>query len=130
ALDPDCGDSLSQIAGRVRPGATVLDLGAGPGVLGHHLAQSRQCTVDGVEANPRATEFAHSAYRHWIEANLETLSLDRLQAGAPYDYIVCADVLEHLRQPERLLNALHPLLTSEGALLISVPNVAYAGLVA
>ena len=46
-----------------------------------------------------------------------------------YDYIVCADVLEHLRDPERLVAQLPALLTPAGRLLLSIPNVSYAGLI-
>ena len=39
-------------------------------------------------------------------------------------------MLEHLRQPERILAACRKRLTPEGRLLISVPNAGYSGLVA
>jgi hypothetical protein len=38
------------------------------------------------------------------------------------DVVVCADVLEHVRQPEVLLERLAPMLTSGGAVLASIPN--------
>ena len=63
-------------------------------------------------------------------ADLEDCDLDQLFGEARYDYIVCADVLEHLRQPERILAACRKRLTPEGRLLISVPNAGYSGLVA
>ncbi|TMA14070.1 MAG: class I SAM-dependent methyltransferase, partial [Deltaproteobacteria bacterium] len=47
-----------------------------------------------------------------------------------YDAIVCADVLEHLRSPGGVLAQLHALLKPEGRVLISVPNVGYAGIIA
>ena len=52
-------------------------------------------------------------------------------AAAPrYDFIVCADVLEHLRDGARLLARLRPLLAPGGELLLSVPNVAHAAIIA
>src|SRR6218665_563776 len=51
-------------------------------------------------------------------------------AATRYDFIVCADVLEHLKRPEQVLAACRELLTPTGRVLISIPNVAYSGLVA
>ena len=50
-----------------------------------------------------------------------------LEAGLPpldgvFDFILCADVLEHLRDPASLLRALRPLLAAGGALVASLPN--------
>jgi hypothetical protein len=53
-LDPNSQDSLARFARLIPPGSRVLDLGAGPGVLGRYLAEHRDCTVDGVEYNPVA----------------------------------------------------------------------------
>src|SRR5581483_1728689 len=47
-----------------------------------------------------------------------------------FDVVVCADVLEHLRDPARVLAALPPLLAPGGYLVASVPNVAHASVVA
>ena len=40
----------------------------------------------------------------------------------PYDLIVAADVLEHVRDPEQVLQELHDVLVAGGRLLVSVPN--------
>lgn len=129
-LDPNGNDSLALLAGRVVPGACVLDVGAGPGVLGRYLLESRRCVVDGIEANPLASVHARSCYRHWVEADLETLDVAKTPLEGAYRHIVCADILEHLRQPEALLTRLARWLAPDGTLLLSVPNVAYAGVIA
>jgi 2-polyprenyl-3-methyl-5-hydroxy-6-metoxy-1,4-benzoquinol methylase len=130
SLDPNSQDSLAKIARLIKPSSQVLDLGAGPGVLGRYLSENLACTVDGVEYNPLAAELAAPYYRHLEIANLEQISLSGLFQGVKYDYIVCADILEHLRDPGRLVEQLIDLLKPEGRLLISIPNVAYAGLIA
>jgi SAM-dependent methyltransferase len=43
----------------------------------------------------------------------------------PYQWIVLADVLEHLRQPDLLLAQCQKLLADDGRLVVSVPNVAH-----
>lgn len=122
--------SLSVLSELVRPGALVLDLGCGNGALGRHLKSQRGCCIDGVTLNEREAELARPDYRRVEVANLDDCELRRLFAGQRYDHIICADVLEHLRQPERVLAACRELLAESGQVLISIPNAAYAGLIA
>lgn len=122
--------SLSVLAGHVRAQAHILDLGCGSGALGAFLAEHKQCVCDGVTLSQEEARHAAPFYRHVHVADLEDCDLDQLFGEARYDYIVCADVLEHLRQPERVLAACRKRLTPEGRLLISVPNAGYSGLVA
>ena len=65
-----------------------------------------------------------------VVINAEQLTLTGCFAGLQYDFIICADILEHLRQPGDLLAQLPGLLAADGRVLLSVPNVAYAGLIA
>lgn len=122
--------SLSVLAGHVRAQAHILDLGCGSGALGAFLAEHKQCVCDGITLSQEEARHAAPFYRHVHVADLEDCDLDQLFGDARYDYIVCADVLEHLRQPERILAACRKRLTPEGRLLISVPNAGYSGLVA
>lgn len=120
--------SLSVLTQLIPPGSTILDLGCGTGALGQYLAHHQRCTSDGVTLNPSEARRASAYYRRVEIADLETVNLSMLFAGERYDVIVCADVLEHLRQPEHLLQACRELLAPGGRLLISVPNAGYAGL--
>lgn len=122
--------SLSVLSELVHPGALVLDLGCGNGALGRHLRTLQGCCVDGVTLNEREAELARPDYRRVEVANLDDCELPRLFDGQRYDHIICADVLEHLRQPERVLAACRELLAEDGQVLISIPNAAYVGLIA
>lgn len=122
--------SLSVLASLTPPGATVLDLGCGSGALGQYLLETRQCTVDGLTWSEAEAAHARPHYRRVVVANLETCDLSETFEHHTYDVIVCADVLEHLSQPKRVLDACRQLLKSGGQLLTSVPNAGYAGLVA
>lgn len=129
-LDPDSQDSLAKLARLVQPASRVLDLGAGPGVLGRYLAEQLHCTVDGVECNPAAVAEATPWYRQLQCADLEHIKLAECFGDCRYDFIICADVLEHLRRPGDLLAQLVGLLAPNGQMLASIPNAAYAGLIA
>ena len=121
--------SLSVLAGLIPHGATVLDLGTGSGALGQYLGETRGCTVDGVTFNDDEAAYARPFYRTLAVADLDTCNLEEMFATGIYDAIVCADVLEHLRFPGRILDAARSLLSPEGQVLISIPNAAYCGLV-
>ena len=122
--------SLSVLASLVTPHSTVLDLGCGSGALGQYLAETRSCTSDGVTLSEDEAAHARPHYRRVVVDNLESCDLGTTFACQRYDFIVCADVLEHLTRPERVLDACRALLTPGGKLLISVPNAAYSGLLA
>lgn len=122
--------SLSVLAGLVTPGSRVLDLGTGSGALGEHLRETAGCTVDGVTINEQEAAIARPHYRRIEIADLEQRGWNTVFGGERYDFIVCADVLEHLRQPATALAACRELLAAGGQVLISVPNAGYSGLVA
>ena len=122
--------SLSVLAGMMRPGATMLDLGCGSGALGQYVAMKQGGIADGITWSEAEANHARPHYRQVEVADLEDCDLASLFAGKKYDYIVCADVLEHLRQPETILAQASALLNPGGQVLISVPNASYSGLIA
>ena len=74
----------------------------------------------GVEPDPSLPPEAREGYDDWRRAGA-------LEAGdwdAPFDAVVCADVLEHLPRPEELLARIRTWLRPGGTLLVSLPNVA------
>lgn len=102
-------------------GRRVLDVGCGPGYLAGALAV-RGFHVTGIDGPGRAgADFPPAVTL--IEADLD-LGLPPLRGA--FDFILCADVLEHLRQPERLLAALRGALAPGGRLLASLPNSGHA----
>jgi GT2 family glycosyltransferase/2-polyprenyl-3-methyl-5-hydroxy-6-metoxy-1,4-benzoquinol methylase len=117
------------LAALVAPGSRVLDLGTGSGALGRHLQEARRCRVDGVTLSAAERDEALAAYDRLEVLDLEDPAWAERFADRQYDVVVCADVLEHLREPERVLRACRRLLRPDGWLLVSVPNVAYAGMI-
>lgn len=95
----------------------VLDLGCGSGFLGRILVD-RGFRVTGVERQDGyAKPFPASVTL--VEADLDQ-GLPPLDAA--FDFILCGDILEHLRHPARLLEQLHAHLKPGGALVASLPN--------
>lgn len=113
----------------VAEGSEVLEIGSSNGNLTKHLAEEKGCAVDIVEINAEAGEqasrFARTGLTGPAEGDLEgDLWLQKL-GDRRYDYIVVLDVLEHLREPETVLLRLKGLLKEDGAIILSVPNMAH-----
>ena len=130
AVDGGSQDSLSIIARLIQPGESLLDLGMGAGGLGRYISQRQPLVADGVTLNPAEAELARAWYRSAWVADLDQSDLLALIGEHRYDVIVCADVLEHLKTPEKVLAQCRALLKPGGRLITSVPNAGYCGLVA
>ncbi|MGB4781977.1 glycosyltransferase, partial [Candidatus Methylomirabilis sp.] len=128
-IDDSLQDSLSQIAAVIPADSCVLDLGAASGALGKYLSSQKNCTVDGVEYDEGRAVVAKRWYRNLKVGDLEALVLVDHFPKNGYDFIVCADILEHLRSPGFLLSQFQALLADNGRVLLSVPNIAYAGVI-
>ena len=99
----------------------VLDVGSGPGYLAAILSE-RGYDVTGLEA-PGRTGDAFPPNVRLIECNLDS---GLPQLASHFDSIVCADVLEHVREPTALLSLLRERLEPGGRVLASLPNSGHA----
>lgn len=103
----------------------ALDIGCGAGLLGSQLReQFPGCQTTGVEPHSERASLALGRFDEVITGSIDDPeTLLQLRARAPFDLIICADVLEHLVSPEKTLNELGNLLSSNGHLISSLPNV-------
>lgn len=112
----------------IRPGSKVLELGAATGVLTKHLYEDKCCNVDIIEldaeAGAQAARYAQTAIIG-ESGNLDNMEWYDCIEGKRYDYIVILDVLEHLRNPQGVLNKVRECLQINGKILLSVPNLAH-----
>ena len=98
----------------------ILDVGTADGYLGAILKE-RGHYVAGVERDPRLAEKARPIYDRFYQVDVDGFDFpDRHE----YDFIIFADVLEHLRDPEAVLRRCFASLKDDGKIIISVPNIA------
>jgi O-antigen biosynthesis protein len=122
-------ESLSKLSARMVRGSEVLELGPASGYFTRILKDALNCKVDAVEIDEAMASKAKPFCRDLHVADLDTLDWNALWPERRYDAIIAADVLEHLRSPQRALQALLRRLKPEGKLLISLPNISYAGMI-
>ncbi len=100
-----------------RPRSRVLDLGCSDGSLGHRLrALGHHVTGVDVERIDGVDDRLDVFVQHDLDNGLP----DGLESS--YDVVLCADVIEHVRDPAALLAAARARIGPEGSLLASVPN--------
>jgi 2-polyprenyl-3-methyl-5-hydroxy-6-metoxy-1,4-benzoquinol methylase len=102
-----------------RGSANLLDLGCSGGLLservralGHKVTGVDVLEIDGVR--DRVDDF--------IKADLDQGLPSEVTERGPYDVVLCADILEHVRFPEQVLRQIRDLLAPGGVLIASVPN--------
>lgn len=102
---------------------SVLEIGCGRGHTLMALKQNgRARRTVGVELVEMArTEAEVAGVDRYVVGNIETETLDL--GDEPYDVVICADVLEHLRDPWQVVAALTARLRPGGMFVASVPNV-------
>lgn len=127
-IDPTADDSLARIVQFIPPASRVLDVGTGSGGLGRYL-RDYACSVDGITYSEEEAALAKNDYARLEILDLENTLPSRLFKGQVYDVIVCADILEHLRNPLDVLRDLRSLLENTGIVLLSIPNATYMGVI-
>lgn len=130
AFDPEGEEWAARLLRRVPSGgASVLELGPGPGAMTRVLLD-RGHRVTVVENDPQALEALHTTGVEVICGNLDSTDWLAALEGRKFDTVLACDVLEHLRKPEDVLQRLSEFVAPMGRLVISVPNIAYAGVLA
>lgn len=106
----------------------MLDLGCAAGLLGEELRRRGVATVvHGVELDPLAAAEAETRLDRVWTANLEASPVTFVEP--PYDVIVAADVLEHMRDPWEMARQIRGLLAPNGQLVASLPNIRFVRVV-
>ncbi len=103
----------------------ILHVGCRGGVLGRALKDEVPGrTVWGMESNREMTKDAHRNLDRVIGDDIESAAA-LLSGDALFDCIICADVLENLKDPWTLLNKLLDHLAPDGRLVCSTHNIQY-----
>lgn len=129
-INIDSGDSQAVILRQIEYGSTVLEIGCANGIMTQYMKEKLKCEVYILEINEsdyaQAIKFAKDGYCGDVEGFDWIEKFGEIQ----FDYILFADVLEHLRNPEIVLDRVEGCLKDEGHVILSVPNVCHSGVLA
>lgn len=128
-LDLKSENSLSIIINMIKPNSRILEFGPAHGRMTKYLKENMNCIVDiveiDIEAGQEASKYANKYFIGEEFGNIEKyIWLEKLNKEK-YDYIIFADVLEHLYWPAKVLNKCKYILNDNGSIILSVPNIAH-----
>lgn len=110
---------------QIKPGSTVLELGCATGYMTKYMSEELGCVTDIVEIDADACKTASQYARNAFCGNLDDNGWWAYYRREKYDYILFADVLEHLKDPYTVLDLAVTLLKDDGRVIISIPNVCH-----
>lgn len=126
----DKNNTHSIIAKHIKPSSKCLDVGCGAGYIGK-LLENKNCEIYGIDTDKAALEIAQEkcGYKKVMCFNIAEESNKQYKEffnnDIKFDYIIFADVLEHVVDPGKILQTFSSKLAIEGEILTSVPNVAH-----
>lgn len=100
---------------------SVLEVGCSSGAFGALVKSRQDCEVWGIEPNSDAAKLASTRLDKVISGTFQA-EMPELK-GRLFDCIVFNDVLEHVPNPEKILEDSKKYLTSTGLVVASIPNI-------
>jgi len=109
------------VAGMGRP-VRVLDVGCGTGVFVAIPLAERGFEVVGIDTDEASLDHGRKAAAERGLKNVLFRSMRAEEVRETFDVVILSEVLEHVKPPGPLLGTLRRLLTSDGTLIVTVPN--------
>ncbi|WP_199624302.1 glycosyltransferase [Paenibacillus alkalitolerans] len=118
-------NSPSIILRQISKNTRVLEFGPATGYMTRYMKESLGCYVACVEVDPGSAEVTSKYCDRMIIADLDEMHWRDELKGEKFDFLIFADVLEHLKNPWKVLEASVSLLNDNGQIVLSVPNIGH-----
>ena len=122
-------NSLLYILERIQKNSVVLEFGPANGRLTKYMKEELNCKVYLAEIDEEAGKEALKYGEDLVVGDVENYDWFVKYRDIKFDYLIFADILEHLRDPKQLLVQSKLLLKQDGAVLLSVPNLAHNSII-
>ena len=105
----------------------ILDVGCNQGALGESIKSLfPESQVVGIDYNSEAIKIAKNKIDEAYIVDLENENaLPNFLKDKEFDTVICADVLEHIRFPWKVVEQLYEHLSENGQIIISLPNFGF-----
>ncbi|MGG2990194.1 class I SAM-dependent methyltransferase [Geobacillus stearothermophilus] len=128
-IDMNVENSQTLILKNIKPNSIVLEFGPASGYMTEYMKKALNCKVYGVEIDPHFAEKAKKFAEEVIVGDIEDYEWVDRYHSIKFDYIIFADVLEHLKNPYQVLLKSLNLLKEEGDVIISIPNISHNAII-
>lgn len=106
----------------------VLDVGCAGGFLARALGNKWNGELIGIEKDPfwmDSKDLKRYKKIYWMDLEKKDIAKELRGKHKNFDAIVAADILEHLKKPEKTLEGIERVLRPGGYLIVSLPNADY-----
>lgn len=124
-LDLSGNTSTGMILSKIEKGSTVLEFGCATGRMTRYMQQTLGCRVYIVEFEESAFQKAMEYAEDGLCDDIMTFRWREKFQDVRFDAVLFADVLEHLSDPEAVLRSAAELLSDNGTIHVSVPNITH-----
>lgn len=115
--------SLDEINRKKNQKLKILDIACNEGTLSKKYAKYGQ--VYGIDLNHQAISLAKK--KGIIAKSGDVLEIDKKFKGNKFDVIIAGDIIEHIFDTDLLIEKIYKMLSSDGVLLLSTPNLVSVG---
>lgn len=122
-LSTDTSDG--KIISKIKPNSTVLEFGCAEGRMTKYMSDALGCGVYIVEYDKEAYKNAVRFARDGVCGDAMELEWVHKFGNVRFDYIIFADVLEHLTDPALVLKNAASALKPGGRIYVSIPNITH-----
>lgn len=122
-MPPDLRKAIGWMFSHIKEDKTFLDFGCSTGYFGALIKKAKNNKVYGVEISKdveKARQVLDAVYSFDLDGDWPEEVYERT-----YDYLFFGDVIEHLKDPETVLEKCRKLLKKDGIIFISTPNIAH-----
>lgn len=126
-FDPEKLDFLNidrQSVSLIPENSKILEIGCATGFMGEYLIKNKKCHVTGVEIGRQESKEAKKRLNRVIEGDIENDTIFEL-IHDKFDVIFASAVIEHLKNPWKILKSLKKYLKKDGILIVTTSNIAH-----